>query len=654
MRSLFPNGRSSIRPCLLGIAIGLAGNTALRAEDFRTWSDASGKFKIEAKFVAVEDDKAILLNKEGKRLAIPLAKLSDKDRGYLEAKMGESPFEVVGEATKTKTPSNTPSASSTPKNSVGTGTSPDKSTSTAPTKPKEIDVDFQSAEPQTVLVGSWSVKPDLLDAPAPKFKPFELPASKIDREAITRVASNLQAQRMVVSYSPNDPFKKERNGSTRLVVVDLTTGKVVGNTLGSGRWEAMAIHDDGETIVVSNKTEGTPLGQLGTVKVAGSKLTAVDLWSPYKTLAKEDKEKDVTFAEFANNGKLVTVCQNGNVVVWNFETKEPISRFDYHGACQPSLSPNRKHLGFSGGGVMGVFDVDAGEILSVKAAPQMNFWLKSAFSPSGKRFAAATMAKLMVWEVDSGEVLFEGSFDGIPLAHGLQFPNEDYMLVSNDYLVELKSRIKLWQFVGTNYMTRLGSTPVFGVNNGGGMRFLPIALPTPDAEKMLETALKQPDLFVWRKGVDVRIDVDGVPSQFQAEVSKALNEQAQRMNCRVSPTAAITLKALVSGPKAEAVSYFFGGNFVLQQYQSTLQIVYGGNPIWSGAATNTPGAISRGSKEEMQKQIDEAGQKPNISYFAATALPEFLQRPEPNATGGRNKQTIGVSRVTATGLQAEK
>ena len=163
---------------------------------------------------------------------------------------------------------------------------------------------------------------------------------------------------MVVSYSPNDPFKKERNGSTRLVVVDLTTGKVVGNTLGSGRWEAMAIHDDGETIVVSNKTEGTPLGQLGTVKVAGSKLT--------------------------------------------------------------------------------------------------------------------------------------------------------------------------------------------------------------------------------------------------------------------------------------------------------LQIVYGGSPIWSGTATNTPGAVSRGTKEEMQKQIDEAGQKPNISYFAATALPEFLQRPEPNATGGRNKQTIGVSRVTATGLQAEK
>ena len=229
-----------------------------------------------------------------------------------------------------------------------------------------------------------------------------------------------------------------------------------------------------------------------------------------------------------------------------------------------------------------------------------------------------------------------------------------WVILSNDYLVELKSRIKLWQFIGTNYMTHFGSTPVFGVNNGGGMRFMPTTLPTPDAEKMLETALKQPNLFVWRKGVDVRIDVDGVPSPFQAEVSKALNDQAQRMNCRVSPSAAITLKASVSGPKAEAVSYFFGGSFVLQQYQSTLQIVYSGNPIWSGTATNTPGAVSRGTKEEMQKQIDDAGQRPNISYFAATALPEFLQKPEANATGGRNKQTIGVSRVTATGLQTEK
>jgi len=97
MRSIFPMGRRSIRPCLFGIAISLVTNSTLLADDFRTWSDASGKFKIEAKFVAVEDEKAILLNKEGKRLAIPLAKLSEKDRGYLEAKMGESPFEVIGD-----------------------------------------------------------------------------------------------------------------------------------------------------------------------------------------------------------------------------------------------------------------------------------------------------------------------------------------------------------------------------------------------------------------------------------------------------------------------------------------------------------------------------------------------------------------------------
>jgi len=641
--------------CLLGLLLCVCLPQVRAADDFRTWTDISGKFKVEAQLQSVENDKAVLIGKDGKRLAIPLARLSEKDRGYLEAKMGSTPFEVLGDASATAPiPALIPTRGSVAANPSGSKPLASPSNPPAPAPPKELHVDFQSVPAQAVVKGSWSVKPDVRDEALVLLKPLDLPASKIEREEATSIVAHTRAKRFAASYSPNDPWKKERNNTTRMVIVDAESGKVLGNASGLGRWVVMDIHDDGETLVVANKAEGTEIGQLGTVQLRGTKINAIDLWRPYEELSKEAKEKEVTFAKFANDDRLVTVSQAGNAVVWNFATKEPISRFDYHGACRPSLSPNRKQLGFSGGDLVGFYDVDTGQISGAQDAPLMNYWLRTAYSPSGQRFAAATLSKIMVWEVASGDVVLEGSFEGIPTGQGLQFPDEDFLLVSNDYLIDLKSRVKLWQFVGTNHMTQYGSTPVFGVNAGGGMRLLPTSLPTPEAVKMLSAALTQPDLFVWRKGIDVRLDVAQVPPQYQAEVTQGLQTQMKKMNCTVKPTGAVTVRASITGPKAEAISYFFGGNFVFQQYASKIEIIYGDKAIWTGSSSNVPGAISRGSKEEMQKQLDDAGGKPNVAYFANVTFPQLIQKPDAASTAAGNRQTLGMSRVTASGLQPVK
>ncbi|MCY2995979.1 MAG: SHD1 domain-containing protein [Planctomycetota bacterium] len=52
---------------------------------FRTWTDTTGQFSIEAKFVAEDGDKVRLVNKDGKELKMPLAKLRESDRKYVES-----------------------------------------------------------------------------------------------------------------------------------------------------------------------------------------------------------------------------------------------------------------------------------------------------------------------------------------------------------------------------------------------------------------------------------------------------------------------------------------------------------------------------------------------------------------------------------------
>ena len=50
----------------------------------RTWTDSTGKFTLEAKFIEVKDRKVTIEKEDGKRITLPLIKLSNADREYVE------------------------------------------------------------------------------------------------------------------------------------------------------------------------------------------------------------------------------------------------------------------------------------------------------------------------------------------------------------------------------------------------------------------------------------------------------------------------------------------------------------------------------------------------------------------------------------------
>ncbi len=63
---------------------------------YRTWTDKSGKHKIEARFLRLLNSGEVeLLRKDDKTVKVPLAKLSDYDRGYAEA-LGDLKLELKG------------------------------------------------------------------------------------------------------------------------------------------------------------------------------------------------------------------------------------------------------------------------------------------------------------------------------------------------------------------------------------------------------------------------------------------------------------------------------------------------------------------------------------------------------------------------------
>lgn len=63
----------------------------------RTWTDASGKFKIAAELIEVKDGKVQLRKDDGEEIAVPLKRLSEKDRAYLEEQGDVAPTDKEAE-----------------------------------------------------------------------------------------------------------------------------------------------------------------------------------------------------------------------------------------------------------------------------------------------------------------------------------------------------------------------------------------------------------------------------------------------------------------------------------------------------------------------------------------------------------------------------
>jgi WD40 repeat protein len=62
-----------------------------RKEAFRTWTSADGKFTVEAQLLRADGDAAVLKKKSGREVKVPLDKLREEDRQYVEEHVSPKP-----------------------------------------------------------------------------------------------------------------------------------------------------------------------------------------------------------------------------------------------------------------------------------------------------------------------------------------------------------------------------------------------------------------------------------------------------------------------------------------------------------------------------------------------------------------------------------
>jgi S1-C subfamily serine protease len=84
----FPDGRQQAVTVLSTVTekelrAAIFGETKLANSEFRTWTDTTGKFSIDAKLVEISGSEVVLEGRDGKRKPVPIGKLSKEDLRFL-------------------------------------------------------------------------------------------------------------------------------------------------------------------------------------------------------------------------------------------------------------------------------------------------------------------------------------------------------------------------------------------------------------------------------------------------------------------------------------------------------------------------------------------------------------------------------------------
>lgn len=612
-------------------------------DEARTWTDSTGKFKVSATFVEKKGGNVILEKEDGKKLTIPIAKLCEADKAFLEGLEAANPFSEMEED------SDNTSASSSKGSASGRGSA----------------INWSEVETVEILGG------DRWEIPIPQtsglgFEPKKVPLPKKGHffEGIHPLAINLNAKKVALGYSTSFSIPTPL---TRLVLGDLTTGKMVASESTEAHMKPLCLLDDGATVLmvgVDDKGEGPEVIQEWTLK--GKKINKSENWVPFEADLDDKTQRGnggnreaahIAFAAPIKSNCILICSRKGHMACFDMSTRTPKWHAQLGEAPAAGFNADNSLIAFINAGQMLVMSTETGEIMGQISIQDKGHlpWPKVAFSPSGKKLALAAWDRVLILDVEKKEWTQEVAFPGTNVGNAFSFPEEEYVLFDNQLLIHWPSRIQLWTIQDSHATTVQSDYAFLCCNTDAGGLLFPTKLPTATAIAKLEAAQKQPDLFVVRPGASIGINLNGVPQQYQAEVKAGLEKAIERIGCKVSPNAEVQIVAGVTGPKQEAVSYHMSGSHVVQSYTSSVLVQYKNQTIWQSGGTNIPGMIMLSRDETMESYLAKASAAPNLKFFEQVNFPEFIQKPAPATPNNGNQpqafKTIGASRLTATGLQ---
>lgn len=588
-----------------------------QANSIRTWTDSSGKFQVQARFVRREGDQVTIEQEGGKQTTLPLDRLSAADQAYVNSLGGSGP--AIGAPVE------------------GAASGPGVSLTVFDTSSaKQIELSRVKAAP---------VAPDgIAEIESLTNKPISM-----GRGGKPNPADFSRRTESVVIHRPSAKafvtLGGERHGMEvsdgEVVCFDLKKGKVLDSLAIPTGMRAVDLSPNAQRMLVLGPMMDNNLYVWDLE--GGAKMALA--WRPYPTgIGKID------MAAFLDESHVVTAGGQGQLTVWDIEEKRAVYSIAMFTFTVPAVSPGRKQIALAT--KEGIFLIDARDGTPLATLPgEPGTFMRFCFRDDGRQLAGVTHTRVQTWDLETGERTRD-IYPVATLGHGPSlWLGPDYVLVNGTDLVDLERRVVLWKYqwhgvspagasCGGLYWTMLASFM------SGQRALVAIKLPHPEAEQ-IANALIPEKILAMKPGTAVSVRVTAaVSGEDQQVIRDALVKRLTDNRIRVVDGADLVLSAETAQGATEEVAYhgMGGGTAQVTQQISRLKITEKGKELWK--VTQVKGApmfVSHKQGESLESAIAK-NNKPTTAFFVNTPLPQYLARAGENGV-------YGESSISADGIK---
>lgn len=619
-------------------------------EEYRTWTDATGKFKVEATIFELTDTEVKLLKKDEKVVTLPLGKLSEADRNHLaevRAKLAAevNPFE-----------GGTPIRPGQPTGGVDSFASGMPPTDAKPA-PKVYENGELPIEGRTVKTAN-EVSLDAAKfsyVPGPERnhvhdKSISMPPSRFSADYEGHTKSRLfysgNSGELLAIYRTN-PFQN----SSQAILVDTNTEEVFGDfTLPFKEVNDVVVSPSKQSVVTIHNPFGNNAGGLVFWKPDNDKLVPEKAWK-FDDFSQQNRFTAHS-SLFVDDRYLFTV--GSHLALWDLENDTCVYSVTNPGAWV--ISRDNSHIVFFQNGSLWIMRLQEGAVVGrIQGDPKFMASLRVLeVSPDGRSLVASSGNALHGFDLTNGQSLF--SFETGYSINSVVWADNSLLFVNGGRIVDPKLQVVVWNFSLSHglYRAQTGSTTwivapdrVFGLELINENRRREIAKNTKD--------LSAQELLAFGPGsrVSLAVELNHLGNASET-VAGSLRQRLEKLGFVVDDNAPLRLEAVVlRGEEVqEVVRDHFGSRFGPVQerirytpHTSHLMLKLDNEVLWKVSANySASGPILHMQRNETPQDAATRLCKPNPAFFTNAAIPSKISRLPKDRPAGK-------SQITAAGLQ---
>lgn len=604
----------------------------------RTWTDATGKFKIEAEFVSLDGGQVQLKKKaDGKFITLGLDKLSPEDQTVAKSL-----------AEKAKNP---PMKEENPF---------EANVSDKPT------VAGLGLEKKITLQGVPTIT---LDAPAAwgaTANPAEKPAPAIANRVSTiparaNVGANgraddffEKADSMIVDAAHNWLWigvKNEPPGgqkSCRLERIDVASGSVLPPLPMPTLVKPLCVDPSGRYLVTSREDDFHNRNKhLDIWEIDGNEVRAAQSFKPYDDgEGKPFSVKATKWAEFVDGTHLLTLSDGGKLVLWDLTTLKAEYQAElgtgWSLAC--TLSPGRKQLGVATSSGVYLLEPLTGKVLGkfeLKDEGRLTIW-RVAFSDDGGQVAAVGPLNLWVWNVADGKNTTAISGTTLPIGHetALSFGAHKHLIIDHRYAFDIARGLMTCHYTGSwsAAATFAGREFYLTEDRGAGGKTRGVMQFVLPGDEVVQKAasVKEEDLLAIKPGSKISLELTlpfpaDETEKIRASASAAFIANGWAIAAPGEAADFVLTAAAMPGETKEIEYRMFGRGFATtkvsvtyQLGEMTLKAPGSEKPVWQNKATWGPPHFLH--LKEGQTIEEATRTAPTAAFFANPGIPRRLMK----------------------------